>query len=326
MKLMSSDCLARTAPRRFGQRNLRSATITLLGGIACSVIGCANPGLTTASDSNLSSASSDAARLESKNKSARSETSQLPVPPGLESSAVRRWASDDPHAFVSLPETIAQAELKLNAETTSADQPDVSDEMAANALKLYARGKLALLDNRTLSAIIDLQKAQKLDPRSVPILRELAHAYEMEQQPAKARDLYIKLLQLDPENVEVLFRVGISLEASNDWMRAVAYLGRFDHIADEQSVETGPRMMARWSLASSLAQLGYDTAYIQVMQKVLADAEGLADIQDLSPRLSALYRQRSSLWRALGDAQCRLGQFDDAQKSYQQASILPGAD
>ncbi|MCI0632017.1 MAG: tetratricopeptide repeat protein [Phycisphaerales bacterium] len=335
-------------------RAARPALVALILTVGCTS-GCASSaGKTSASTPIAPSASPDAksvstdlsalAERELKNSSSRggSRAAAPPPVPGVEPGVLARRDDTDPHAFLSLDESLSQIATQM-ARSTPSQEPqraNVEPSAAAQALQLYARGRNAALNNRHLQAIVEFQKALQLDPASSQIWRELAHSYLADSPTsAQAVEAFEQLLALEPGNAEALFHVGLSAANRRDFARAIGLLGALRQGGQSSGLDAASAIIVDYSLSIALRELGYDRASIQAAATSLNIPESLStwdraangsgrvsSSSDNLARLASVYRQRGETWRAIGDTHCRLGEYEKALDAYATSAALPSAD
>ena len=249
------------------------------------------------------------------------------IPPGIEPEVLALRDPSDPRHFMTLEQAIqdivAQMEPVASVEEPA---PEIDPEAHVEALKLYARGRSASLAGRQYQAVTDLQKAMELDPHSPQIVRELARSYLELRNSTKAMEMYERLVRLDPTHAEALFTLGLSAANRRDFRSAVWSLGRLRVMGESFTHDSAADILADFTLAISLRELGYDRASIQAARQALNFPDELSASTQHGARLGSVYRQRGELWRGIGDAHCRLGEFADALEAYSAAASLPTAD
>jgi tetratricopeptide (TPR) repeat protein len=250
----------------------------------------------------------------------------VPVPPGLEPQIIAPRPASDLRAALPLDAALGEIVLKHPLpEPAPAAAPPIDAATRDQALRHYAKGRDAALRNQNLVAIFELEKAAALDPDSPAILRQLARGYLARPNPLKAASLYQRLLQLEPDDNEALFALGLAATNRRDFERAAAYLARprergatFDH-------EPGADHLADFMLASSLRHLGYDRASIGLSRFVVLNLpDRLPGPSIHATRLASVYRRRGEIWQSIGDAHCRLGQYEEALEAYRRSGPLTG--
>jgi cytochrome c-type biogenesis protein CcmH len=145
---------------------------------------------------------------------------------------------------------------------------------AATGLLYAVVGTPAALDpaQRALPATLDdavarLEAELQRDPNQVDGLRLLGRAYLQQQQPAKARDAYLRALRLAPDDADLLAE-SAEARAQADPQR------RFDDEAVAQlqaALEVQPmHQRARWFLGIALRQRGQHAAAARTWEPLLA--------------------------------------------------------
>lgn len=248
-------------------------------------------------------------------------------PPGIDAEALALRDAADERSHLSLAQVLSRYADRMQ---TSGDQErhEVDPEAASEALKRYAKARTAALDGRMLQAIVELQKAHELDPNSAEIIRELARCYLAENRTSQAVDIYEKLIRLEPDNVDALFALGLATANRRDFEAALAALARLEAIhasASDRTADPGGRILVQFTMATALRELGYDRAFIQAARSAVEFPQDIMATEN-AVRLAPVYRQRGELWRAIGDAHARLGEFPPALSAYQVAATLPLAD
>jgi tetratricopeptide (TPR) repeat protein len=251
----------------------------------------------------------------------------VPRPPGVDAEPLALREAADEKSRQPLTEVLALYAERLQPDAANDAQP-VSPGAAAEALKRYTKARTAALDGRTLQAIVELQKAHELDPDSVQIMRELARCYLAENRTTQAVEIYERLIRIEPDNADALFALGLATANRRDFENALSALARLER-ANAQLPDREPDpaalILVRFTIATALRELGYDRAFIEAAR---AAADFPEDIMasEHAVRLAPVYRQRGELWRAMGDAHCRLGEFEPALEAYTIAATLPLAD
>ena len=292
--------------------------------MAVLLAGCAGGGSLSGSGGDAGSlATSEVAREKLERLAAREQSrsprrpAAVAPPPGLEPQVL--LPAEDPRARLPLTEALGEV-VSLEADAfapAETDEAAPDSETIDQALRHYAKGRDAALQSRYLTAVFELEKAAALDPTSPAILRLLARCYLARPNALKAASLYERLLRVDPDDSEALFTLGLAATNRRDFERAAAYLGRprlhessFDH-------DPAAGFLADFMLASSLRNLGYDRASVELSRSLL---EGLPDRLEAPSfhvkRFERLYRLRPEIWQAVGDAHCRLEQYERALEAY----------
>src|SRR4029453_14876294 len=100
-------------------------------------------------------------QLAAAERSSRSTPADVALPPGIEPGVLALRPADDKRAFLSLSKALDELSPVAAASTESgpATHPQATPDQQAAALKAYAKGRNAALDNRHLQAVIEFQKA-----------------------------------------------------------------------------------------------------------------------------------------------------------------------
>jgi len=266
------------------------------------------------------------AEREQSGRTKAAQAGSIEIPVGVELEALSLRDVADTKARMSLLGAIAEASAV--SESTPPETPSVQPDAAAQAeaMKLYAKGRAAAADRKHMQAVLDLQKALDLDPNSSAIMRELARSYVELNNASRAVELYERLAKIDPSNTEALFTLGLAAANRRDFPAAIGALGPHRAAGNSFSHDPGADILADFTLALALRELGYDRASIDATRAALNFPEQFEGPTEHAARLGSVYRQRGELWRAIGDAHCRLGEFDDAVTAYEAAIALPSTD
>ena len=92
---------------------------------------------------------------------------------------------------------------QLNAAATLVDE--VLKENPRDADALFTRAKLSLARGRSDAAITDLRAVQRDQPNSIPVQRELAHAYLQNDDPTLAEETLRAAMQSSPSDANARF-------------------------------------------------------------------------------------------------------------------------
>ena len=266
---------------------------------------------------------------EAETASLRLTPLQAPTPPGVDPQVLAEHDGSNTAAAMSLDSALKTIDKEFfSGRDVFSKIPSVDASTRAEALRHYLKGRDAALNDRSLVAITELQQAAQLDPYDPNILRELARIFLhlRENKRRRAVSIYRRLLQVRPADHEALFELGFAAANGLGHAEAAAYLAQprlagrmFDH-------EPGAQYVADFILVESLRKLGYDRAAIELGREVVLTPAGIDGLTVHARRIESIYRQRGDIWRATGDAHCRLGEYPLALKAYQQSATLPSAD
>lgn len=294
------------------------------------------------------SAKENLQRLAGREQQAKSlRPIEAPIPPGIEPESLSPRSASEPRAFLSLetalqeiiashhPEAESNGEppaVPANDAPASDDAPDDAeddDRAPSEAIRQYIRGREAMLDDRLYVAITALQRAAELDPDAPRIRRELARAYTAMNNQSRAMEQYAALRRLIPDDAEAVFSLGLNAANRRDFETAAAILGR--RLLNDESFDHDPAadVLARYTIAFSLRHLDYDRAFVQIWTLETTEPAITGELFDrtmYAGRLGSIYRQRAEIWRSIGDARCRLGEFRPALEAYAISATLPAPD
>lgn len=206
------------------------------------------------------------------------------------------------------------------------DGENIDPAARDDALRHYARGRDEALQRRHLAAVTYFLKALELTPNDTNVMREMASSYIGLGNHSKALQTYEQVLAVDPGESEALFMVALSAADRREFDVAAHLLGSRRRSGEQFPHDEGAPLLADYVLATSLAQLGYDRASIELSTDVIAEIERRTITSMYGSRIASVFRQRGELWRMVGDAYCRLGEYDNALAAYTTSASLPLAD
>lgn len=261
-------------------------------------------------------------------------------PPGIDVAAISRRAPEDPLAFTALVDVSTPRSLPPVGAPAGERSPLLrTPEETAAAERALVLGLEAVALQRWFVASIELERARSLGTTAPDLPRGLARTHRALGNASRAADEWRRVLASSPDDAEALLEVGIALvdrrepELALDpllrvW-RQVADPASDTAVAVAQALGDAVRPVVAYALASALWQTGRDRAGIEAalcsleapppapQQFVAAER---ARVDPPPARLAEIARQRGSLWQSIGDARCRLGDFDGALDSYRRAS------
>ncbi len=253
----------------------------------------------------------------------------VPPPPGLEPQLLAPREESDTRAFLQLEEALRTLASGRQLGSAVAEQPaDEPDPVAQTAAQRhYVRGREAALAGRHYQAITEFHRGLELDPEAAPLLRELARSHFALGNQGKATEFYTRVLRVDPANGEALFTLALAAAHRREWEQAAAMLASwytahqrpFDH-------DPGAEAISQFTLGTSLRALGYDRAHLEASRNAASELASFDQDSMYAALLASIGRQQSELWRGVGDAHCRLGEYADALEAYAVASVLPAPD
>jgi tetratricopeptide (TPR) repeat protein len=246
----------------------------------------------------------------------------VPPPPGVEPVTLSLRDPDDDAAWFALPDVVDQYQGRWNPAIEEVVWEDPTPEQQRQALRHYIKGRHFAMRDGHLVAVTELEQAEDLDPNNSSILRELARGYIELGNTSKAIDIYERLLSIDPEHDEARFTLGMVAVRRRNYVETVAILGP-GVVAGNFKHDPAAPMLASLTLADALRHLGHDRAMIEAADASLNQSRPISQSTRYAPQFGAAYRRRGERWRAIGDAYCRLGNFEAALQAYSASSALP---
>lgn len=277
------------------------------------------------------------ARLASAESSIESAPTSQPIalPPGVEPEVLSLRSADHSHARLSLAEAISKLAADASWEQRLAlpEARDAVEGLAApdaetekTALEHYVRGREAALNGRYLAAATEFEKAYQLDPGSPAVVREFARSLIANGNQGRATELYVRLLALEPNDSEALFTLALAAANRREFSMAASILAQRHNDGLSFPHDPAAGLLAYFTLSASLRQLEYDFASIEAGLPATEVEPQWIDQSMYSQRVGSVYRQRSEMWRHIGDAWCRLGEFEQALDAYGESAALPATD
>lgn len=269
----------------------------------------------------------EALRTLRQRSSAESQASPAPIatvkpPPGLEELA-------EPFAEAgglrNADVQAALSRLKAPERPPVAEAPPPPDEATLRqSIRLYVRGKTALVESRFADAAKDLGAAAELNPAAPEPWESLAQAQaragRMREAVASLRRAY-DAGSTDPATLMTWWR---ALRLERRWEESAQVAVRLREAADATD-DPGLSVIADTALGESLLAMGAVSAGSELMAEAIQRAEAVA-----SPRWAEesaeLVRRRAEMWTMVGDVRVRLGRFPGALEAYRRAADEPGPD
>jgi len=252
---------------------------------------------------------------------------RLPPPPGVDEANVAELppAQRLPGSPASLSVEEVLAKLPGPSSIPAANTPGADEASRLEATKLYARGRLCLLDAKPAEAIADLEAAARLDPAFAQAWRELARAQVMLGRRAGAIASLRNAASLgidDPEVYAILARQSLQ---SGDHDEAAALLAL---ALGSARLESDPSLTAvvHADLGEAFFHLGYLNASAELTQSALSVEPQLLAKPRPREEAAELYRRRAELWQRTGDTWCRLARYERALLAYTQADAFASLD
>lgn len=300
-------------------------------------LGCASlePDASMTQDATLSAREALALAAEREADREARRLATVPLPPGLNHDQLAPRADSDVKAQQSLREaleTLSRSEEAAAPAEFAGDwkPPDPSretdEEDQRAALELFFVGRQAMQEERHVVAANTFQRAIGYDPHAVALYRELARALISGGQQRSGVRYYERALRLEPRDPESIMTVGLAYANLERYEKAGAIFAR--RLLDDLSFDHDPAadVLVSFTLVTIFRQLGFDRALTEVASRAVAFDPALIERSVYGPRIVSVYQQRSEILRQLGDAHCRLTEYDEAAAAYEHAAELPDVD
>lgn len=185
------------------------------------------------------------------------------------------------------------------------------------AVRLYAKSRALMNDGDRTEAIQLLEKAVKLDPLSFELHVALGRLYLTagEEFNLKSIEMYEKAAELEPDHLDLQTNLGREYLAKGDSASALSHfrLARLTHAYGSD----GPQAtVCDFFLATLLRSEGYDSAALEVFQKLRDRLDWAANASRYSPELRQLLSHRDEVDIEIADLLSVTGHTDEAVKSY----------
>ena len=249
----------------------------------------------------------------------------LAIPPGL-SATDAAPIPDAPGApaRLALDEVLKQFDGPLPGTENLPKSELPSEDSRRQALRLYASARSRLFRGDSGGAIVDLESATRLDPMSSAPWRELGEAQLQQGKRTSAMQSFQQAVRRGCREARILWLLGRDSLRAGRPKNAAEFLAAARDTADEDGDPALPNVV-NTELADALRQLGYLRASVQAMADglLLPDQFGATRMR---VEVGELLRRRGDLYRDLGDALCRLGDYPAALEAYSQSQQLPTLD
>jgi tetratricopeptide (TPR) repeat protein len=247
------------------------------------------------------------------------------INPSLESPPA--WLPESLHipgdqlAEASAPLEAALEPIRL--EPLFTDPPDAAPEPSAEnrdqALRLYARGRLARADAEPAQALSAFESAARLDPGSPQVWRALGNA----QMASGLRSSGIRSLQraaqLGLDDVRIWALIGLEAVRRRDADNGIRWL-----VAARDGLRAGADPVAVSWIEVSLGELLLNRQRLRAGATLIRSAltRPITDSSRSSfqSEYATLVRRRPQLWVRVGDAQALIGDWRGAADAYDSAA------
>lgn len=206
----------------------------------------------------------------------------------------------DAKALLPLKQLQPPATLPAPA-TQSAERPPLE------AVKLYAKARIAILSNDRVAATALLEQASKLDPDSFEIWFALGKAYAgTGNGNPEAISAMLRAEAIDADSLDVQVQLGRMYLNVADWDKAILHLRRA-RLTSDYPENPNQGAVADLLLGRALQQQGYDQAAIECydslltrLQEVRVNAYAVPELYNVIRRLADLYVQVAEIYERHG--------------------------
>jgi len=239
-----------------------------------------------------------------------------PAPPGVDPAVLTVRENGRSRALLGLAEALEELALTPGIPEAEGGEAEADSAQREEALAHFLRGREAGYERRHRDAIAELEQARALDPGQPEILQELAKNYVGLGNVPAAASLYGLILRADPHHSEALWTVGQVAANRRESRQAAWLLGRPRAVGDRFTHDPAAMLLADHELHRALIALGYDRAGIEAGRAALKGLNNLNEPTFYRQQVRLLSAKRGELWRSIGDAHCRLGEYEAALGAY----------
>jgi tetratricopeptide (TPR) repeat protein len=262
-------------------------------------------------------------------------------PPGLDASVLKALsdAELDPKSDRMKPLADVLAALASPApEDAAGDATDeATDEAPAEALHLYAQGRMALKAGNAADAATALEAAARIAPDSPQVWRSLGEAQLLLSRRASGLSSLRRAVSLGLREPGTLFQLarearkaGRSDEAGPMLARLLIDAGLDGGLddglrggalrVDASRIDPGMAMLALVEAAASLEAMGHSRASLEALRMGLSIPFEEVSQTTYRDEVAEALRYRSAQWMAGGDLAMRLGDAALAREMYEGAA------
>jgi tetratricopeptide (TPR) repeat protein len=243
------------------------------------------------------------------------------APPAEVDASLADVVEDDGRSRMPLAEAVAHfAELPLNEEPPAA-APGGGDHRAT-AIRHYLAGRQRLFDGDFAGAAEELRHATRLDPLAPEPWRELGEAYIGQSARTEAVAAFRTAIARGFNDARLLELLGRDALERDEHQQAAQYFARATLAEPEAADRLLPHVIDV-GLAGALAGNGYIVAARDAVRRALERETPVGVSTRYLQEYGSIFRRQGDLWREVGDAECRLGRYNEALESYRKASGLP---
>lgn len=246
-----------------------------------------------------------------------------PPPAGLDPDLATPINPRDPDAARATLEFDAVLRSLLEAPSPPRqDRPPASPEDRLGALRRYVAGRTRLLSGDARGAIGDFRAAIDLDPSAPEPWRELGEAQLAIGSHGEAAVSFQAAVERGLAEARALEFLGSLSESRGDPARAAEWYARA-RAMDAAAEDPALPVVIAVGLGRSLLKAGYLEAGRTALARALELPFRAPGPTRYAQELAATYRRQGELWRDVGDADLKLGQYGRALSAYERAADLP---
>lgn len=245
-------------------------------------------------------------------------TADCPPPPGMQASLIRERDADDPIAWLTLVEALQHVSAAHEVILPRVEPADASPD-SPEVARHYIRGREAALNNDHRTAVSELERARAIEPQNPSVLRALGRAYLALPNQFRAQEMFDLLVALDPDDGEAVLEAARIRLRLRQFQPAAALLA--PRILQGRLFEHDPEadFIVMFTVADALQSMGYDRAAVESATQVVTRAAPPTQPTIYFAQRQMIFYRRSEVWRNVGDALCRLGEYDQAVQAYTNA-------
>jgi tetratricopeptide (TPR) repeat protein len=161
------------------------------------------------------------------------------------------------------------------------------------AVRLFAKARIALLDNKRPEAINGLEQAVALDPDSFELRNELGNAYAMAGDP-RSLDQWRRAAESQPNHLGLQIAMARELIGRADLAGAMRHL-RLALLTTDYARGDPADGEADFLLARALQQQGYDRAALEMYDRLLSRLRSPSMSARLNPQIGVLLHHPDEL-------------------------------
>ncbi len=203
--------------------------------------------------------------------------------------------------------------------------PPVSPQDHEAAVRRYVIGREKLLAADARGAAEDLRAATRLDPGAPEPWRELAESQLLLGSPSEAAVSMQAAYERGVREARVLEFLGRQAEDREEFERGATWFARAETL-DLRGEDPALPLVVRVALGRCLIKTGRLQAGRQALAAALELGGRLPTPTRYAQEVASIYRRQGEFWREVGDADCRLGDYERALEAYARAATLPSVE